>query len=145
MAIAQLLAQILATRYGRDVRQSIHDAIEECYSDVSTAKTLAEDATLGADEAAENANDSVISGVVVSGDDLVFQNAGGGTVVADNAMKGVHDATTLANEKAGLADTAAIGANAAKVSAEAATLSALAALDSNKRSALYCGIRRGYG
>lgn len=107
MAIAQILAQILAAKYGKDVRQAIHDGIAECYSDVSTAKTLAEDATLGADEAAENANDSVISGVVVFGDDLVFQNAGGGTIVADDAMKGVHDATNLANQKADLANTKA--------------------------------------
>lgn len=120
MAIAQLLAQILVAQYGRDVRQSIHDAIEECYSDVSASKTLAEDATLGANTAADNANDSVISGVVVFGDDLVFQNAGGGTVVADNAMKGVHDATTLANEKAGLANTKAGLAQSAADAANAA-------------------------
>lgn len=107
MAIAQILAQILAAKYGKDVRQAIHDGIEECYDDVSMAKTIAENAALAADEAAENANDSVIAGVVVFGDDLVFQNAGGGTIVADDAMKGVHDATTLANEKAGLANTKA--------------------------------------
>ena len=57
MAIAQLLAQILAAQYGRDVRQSIHDAIGECYDDVSTAKTLATDATNSANTAATNANE----------------------------------------------------------------------------------------
>lgn len=31
--IQDLLAQILSARYGRDVRQSIHDAIETCYED----------------------------------------------------------------------------------------------------------------
>lgn len=31
--IQDYLAQILAARYGRDVRQSIHDAIETCYND----------------------------------------------------------------------------------------------------------------
>lgn len=31
--IRTLLAQILGARYGRDVRQSIHDAIEQCYED----------------------------------------------------------------------------------------------------------------
>ena len=120
MAIAQLLAQILAAQYGRDVRQSIHDAIGECYDDVSTAKTIAEDAALGADEAAENANDSVISGVVVSGNNLVFQKAGGGASTAVNAMKGVHDATTLANEKATLANTKAGLAQSAAEAANAA-------------------------
>lgn len=31
--IQDLLAQILSARYGRDVRQSIHDAIRQCYDD----------------------------------------------------------------------------------------------------------------
>lgn len=78
MAIAQNLAQILAAKYGKDVRQAIHDGIEECYTDVSTAKTLA-------DEAAERAN---LSGFNPRGDynpgaippysipDLVYDNGG---------------------------------------------------------------------
>lgn len=85
MAIAQILAQILAAKYGKDVRQAIHDGIEECYSDVSTAKTLAEEAALGADEAAERAN---LSGFNPRGDynpdaippysipDIVYYNGG---------------------------------------------------------------------
>lgn len=117
MAIAQILAQIMAAKYGKDVRQAIHDGIEECYTDVSTAKTIAENAALAADEAAENANDSVIAGVVVFGDDLVFQNAGGGTIVADDALLGVHNATNLANQKADLANTKAGLANAAATAA----------------------------
>jgi hypothetical protein len=53
--ISNLLAQILSATYGRDVRQSIHDAIEECYSDVSNAKTLADSAATSANTAAANA------------------------------------------------------------------------------------------
>jgi len=53
--ISNLLAQILRATYGRDVRQSIHDAIEECYSDVSNAKTLADSAATSANTAASNA------------------------------------------------------------------------------------------
>jgi len=33
--IESLLAQILSARFGKDVRQSIHDAIAQCYDDVS--------------------------------------------------------------------------------------------------------------
>ncbi len=40
--ISTLLSNILSAVYGRDVRQSIHDAISECYTDVSLAKTLAD-------------------------------------------------------------------------------------------------------
>lgn len=40
-SISELLQNILTAVYGRDVRQSIHDAITECYSDVSNAQTIA--------------------------------------------------------------------------------------------------------
>lgn len=40
--ISTLLSNILSAVYGRDVRQSIHDAIGQCYTDVSAAKTLAD-------------------------------------------------------------------------------------------------------
>lgn len=35
MSVYDDLAQILSARYGKDVRQSIHDAIEQCYSDAT--------------------------------------------------------------------------------------------------------------
>lgn len=38
-----LLQQIQTAVYGKDVRQSIHDSIEQCYTDVTSAKTLADD------------------------------------------------------------------------------------------------------
>lgn len=34
-SIQQLLNKILSSRYGKDVRQAIHDGIEQCYSDVT--------------------------------------------------------------------------------------------------------------
>ena len=40
--ISTLLSNILSAVYGKDVRQSIHDSIEQCYTDVSAAKTLAD-------------------------------------------------------------------------------------------------------
>ena len=54
--ISDLLQQIMDAVYGKDVRGAIHDSIEECYSDVSTAKTLAQDATANANTAANTAN-----------------------------------------------------------------------------------------
>ena len=41
--------------YGADVRQAIHDSIQECYSDVSIAKTKADNAVENANAAATNA------------------------------------------------------------------------------------------
>ncbi len=35
MSVYDDLAQILSARYGKDVRQSIHDAIQQCYSDAT--------------------------------------------------------------------------------------------------------------
>lgn len=51
MAINQYLEQILAARYGKDVRQSIHDALQRTYDDVAvnnfaTMGTLAENTDL---------------------------------------------------------------------------------------------------
>jgi len=40
--ISVLLENILKAVYGKDVRQSIHDSIAQCYSDVDAAKTLAD-------------------------------------------------------------------------------------------------------
>lgn len=33
--IQQFLNKILSSRYGKDVRQAIHDSIEQCYDDVT--------------------------------------------------------------------------------------------------------------
>lgn len=54
--ISDLLAQILSAVYGRDVRQSIHDSIAQCYSDVSHAKTIADETNAEATAAVQNAN-----------------------------------------------------------------------------------------
>lgn len=51
--ISTLLGQILKAVYGKDVRQSIHDAISQCYDDVISGKTLADKAAANANTAAE--------------------------------------------------------------------------------------------
>ena len=48
--IQELLHEIEIAIYGEQVRGAIHDAIEECYSDVSSAATLANAATASANE-----------------------------------------------------------------------------------------------
>lgn len=54
--IDSLLAHILSAVYGRDVRQSIHDAIKECYDDVTDGTTIAEVAANAAMTATSKAN-----------------------------------------------------------------------------------------
>lgn len=56
--ISELLALINTAVYGKDVRGAIHDAIEECYTNVETAETLADTAAEAANEASERANDA---------------------------------------------------------------------------------------
>ena len=45
--ISTLLQQIMSAVYGKDVRQALHDAIQECYTNVDTAKTIADDSEHG--------------------------------------------------------------------------------------------------
>ncbi len=58
-AISILLARIKSAVYGEEVRGSIHDAIEQCYEDVTNAKTLADNSISNSTTALNNANDAV--------------------------------------------------------------------------------------
>ena len=53
--IADYLAQIMSAVYGKDVRQSIHDSIQECYTDVQNGVTLAQTAAGNAETRTETA------------------------------------------------------------------------------------------
>lgn len=55
--ISEYLKKIKEAVYGYEVRDAIHDSIEQCYSDVTTAKTLADEAIESANDAAANATD----------------------------------------------------------------------------------------
>ena len=57
-AISNLLNQIKTAIYGEEVRDSIHDAIEQCYTDVSTGVTLANTAANNANAKATAANNA---------------------------------------------------------------------------------------
>lgn len=50
--IQQLLNNINNAVYGEEVRSSIHDAIKECYDDVTVAKTKADSAAANANQEA---------------------------------------------------------------------------------------------
>ena len=50
------LAKIMSAVYGEEVRGSIHDAIEKCYTDTTTGKTTADTAAASANAAATRAN-----------------------------------------------------------------------------------------
>ena len=113
--IEGLLAQILAAVYGRDVRQSIHDAIEECYTNVSTAKTIADDSAADARSAATESESRTTAAI---GTMQTAVNTAVGN--ANTATTNANTAATNANTKAGLADTAASAANQAKDACDAA-------------------------
>lgn len=56
--ISELLALIQSAVYGKDVRGAIHDSIEQCYSDVSTSSTAADNAASAANSAATAASNA---------------------------------------------------------------------------------------
>ncbi len=87
MAIDQDIAAIRQAMYGKDVREAIAHGIEQCYSDVTTSKTSAEDATANATQAASSANTAAAN--------------------ANQKAQAADTAATNANQKAQAADTAA--------------------------------------
>lgn len=101
--IENLLSQILSAVYGKDVRQSIHDAIEQCYSDVSNAKTLAENAANNANTAATNAENRTTAAITTMQTETAtaIANCTATTTAANTAA-------TNANAKANVANQAAI-------------------------------------
>lgn len=52
--ISEYLQLIKTAIYGREVRDAIHDSIKQCYEDVTTAKTLANEAALKIDNFAND-------------------------------------------------------------------------------------------
>ena len=126
--IQNLLDQILNAIYGEEVRGAIHDSIEQCYEDVSTAKTAADavvaegqsviseatvaiqnanTATANADAATTNANTAAESATSAA---TAAENA---AEAADDVIGAAEDAATAAQEAADAANTAATDANAA--------------------------------
>ena len=119
-----ILQQIMSAVYGKDVRQSIHDAIQECYANVSTAKTLSEDAAEAANAAASSAESRTTAAITTMQTDT---NKAIGSCNA--ATTAANTAATNANTKAGIANTAASNANASKQACDEAVASIPSQLD----------------
>lgn len=139
------LNKIKTAVYGVEVRDAIHDSIEECYDDVSSAKTKAESATVNANTAASDAQtkaDAAASAASTANTAAASANAAADnantkaeTVAAkvtdaETATKNANDAASKANAAATNADTATKAANTAAENADAkATLANDAATD----------------
>ena len=101
--IGNLLAQILSAVYGKDVRQSIHDAIKECYDDVTNAKTIADQSASNADQAAADAENRTTAAISTMETRI-------NTAIANcnSATTNANTAATNANAKANAAGQAII-------------------------------------
>lgn len=120
--IETLLNEILNAVYGEEVRGAIHDAIEECYDDVSTAKTTAEDATSAANAAASNAESKATLANTAAGTaNTAATNANTKAELADAATSAASVATAGATSAANAASLAATSANSAASAANTAT------------------------
>ena len=73
--ISEYLQNIMDARYGEEVRGSIHDAIEECYDDVSTAKTIADDSATAANTAAASATSAAAAATSAAQHAVVYDSA----------------------------------------------------------------------
>ncbi len=104
--ISQLLAQILSAVYGKDVRQSIHDAIEQCYADVSNAKTLAEASATNANNVATNSESRTTAAI-----STMQTQTNAAIANCNSASTAANSAASNASAKATAANNAAITAN----------------------------------
>ena len=102
--IQDLLAQILSARYGRDVRQSIHDAIETCYEDGHAGAIDLQARTLLGDTDISEISETV-TGAVVELDGAV----GTAQTTADGAVEAAQTAQNTADEKLSPNDAWKIG------------------------------------
>ena len=121
-AISILLARIKSAVYGEEVRGSIHDAIEQCYEDVTNAKTLADNSINNSTTALNNANNAVSA-------------ANAAQRTADNAIADVtaaRDATVQAKDDAVAAKTDAETAKADAIAAKNAAEEAQEAAEQAK-------------
>lgn len=90
-SIQNLLDQILNAVYGEEVRGAIHDSIEQCYSDVSTAKTSADTAVSNANTAIANAN------IATASANSAATSANSAATSATNAASAANDAAETAS------------------------------------------------
>lgn len=106
-AISTFLNQIKTAIYGEQVRDAIHDAIAQCYTDVSNAKTIADNSNYTAQQSIQQANSAVDA-------------ANAAQQTADNAIAQVtaaRDTTVQAKDDAVAAKNDSVAAKEASVEA----------------------------
>lgn len=130
--ISEYLNKIKTAIYGREVRDAIHDSIKECYADVTSSATLANEASDKANAATEKANTAASNADTATASansatnlaNTAASNADNKAALADKATADANAAASNAADKATLADAAATGATAAMNSANEAASNA---------------------
>ena len=145
--IAEYLEKILAARYGKDVRQSIHDAIKEVDRVADTAQDSATASAKAAAESAKNASESATAAVgsataAASSEQNAANSAqaaaGSATAASESAQNAANSVQTAAGSATAAASSernAAESAKNASESASAAAGSATAAASSEQNAA----------
>lgn len=127
--IQNYLNSIINAIYGRDVRNAIHDAIETCYDDVSSGKTIAEAAAANVNTAVDNATTAANAATAATA------NANEAATAANTAAENATEAASGASEAISSANTAASDANTAAASANTAATNANTAADAANSAA----------
>ena len=104
--IAEYLEKILAARYGKDVRQSIYDAIKEVDRVADTAQDSATASAKAAAESAKNASESATAAV------------GSATAAASSEQNAASSAQAAAGSATAASESAQNAANSAQAAAE---------------------------
>lgn len=113
------LNKIKTAVYGVEVRDAIHDSIEQCYDDVSTAKTKADNATTVANAAASNANaKAAVAETAAQNANAAATAVETNAQIVTEAINRADTAAASAKAQATAAETAAQNANAAATNAE---------------------------
>lgn len=98
--ISDLLDSILKAVYGREVRQSIHDSIKQCYTDVTAAKTLADSSVATVQQKITDCD------TAASGARSAANTANASASNADASATSANNAASTANASASACDTA---------------------------------------
>lgn len=121
-AISNFLNQIKTAIYGEQVRDAIHDSILQCYTDVTNAKTIADNSNYTAQQSIQQANDAVDA-------------ANAAQRTADNAIADVtaaRDTTVQAKDDAVAAKNDSVAAKEAAIEAKNTTVELEAATQQAK-------------
>lgn len=134
-AISNFLNQIKTAIYGEQVRDAIHDSILQCYTDVTNAKTLADQSTTSANSAAASANSAATkannaaasANSAAQSATTAANNANAAANNASNAKEAANSAAQVATSSANQANDATTAANAAAQAANTAKDNAVTA------------------